>query len=154
MKIFDRNSEFHLYEMAKTLRGQPHASWRCIHMRLSDRYSYLLKNHFMASMVTQRLTDAEGYIYLCGDGDVIILFQGQLRHVLGRLGAHVDGLKHEQLLKVSDENPFLIYDLGSQWEHFYYLCRTKCFRAEIDRPATVFPGAYAVASQRPALMAE
>jgi len=124
MKIVSRNSEARLYEKAKMMEEHPHASWRCLHLRLAEHYQYL-RHHDALSAITQQLESSDGFMYFCHDGDILILFQGALRPVLGTLGERIDGLKPEQLLHPTKDSPFLLLDLGTQWQEFYRICQAK-----------------------------
>ena len=128
MKIVNSHAEAHLYEKVESLSQEPHDSWRCIYLKLSDekgRYNNELRTHFVVRTLTDVLAETDGFIYLCEDGDIFILFQGNLRAVVSKLSLHFGDLAPEQLRGRPKDNPFSIFDLGKHWQGFYHLCESK-----------------------------
>ncbi len=126
MQILDRNAAAILFEKANDLRAKPHNSWRCIYINLAAhrlRHNHGLLAHFVGKAVRELLAEAEGYIYLCQDGDIFILFQGTLKSVTSKLGEHFEMQLDET--GQPEDTMFTILDLGTDWDVFFNLCRTK-----------------------------
>lgn len=135
MKIFNDKAAALLYEKVKSLDSQPHDSWRCIYVNLSDkreRYSHSLRKNFVVRAITQLLADMDGYIYLCDDGDIFIMFQGPAKPVISLLATHFDGLTPEAMGKQPEDNIFTIFDLSMYWKLFYKLCQAKFRMSHAD----------------------
>ncbi len=133
MKILNRNAAEQLFEKVKSLAHQPHNSWRCIYLSLADKQDRLNAGR-RAQLVSQTLVEllegADGYVYLCDDGDIFILFQGPLKPVMAKLSNHFEELKPRPLWeKPAVDNPFTIFDLSKYWQVFFNLCRAKSLQA-------------------------
>src|SRR5579863_1813209 len=92
MKIYHQNATALLYEKGNVI--SPHRNrWRCVYLSLADkaeRHNRTLRTHFIVAAITDLLDDLDGAIYLCGDGDIAILFEGTLKPVAERLGSHFE----------------------------------------------------------------
>lgn len=127
MRIIHRNASALLFEKVSAL-GQMHHSWRCIYINLAGRrmrHREMLHTYFIIKGIADILADDEGYVYLCKDGDIFILFQGLVRPILGKLAAHFGDLEPGAALERKEDAPFLLYDLSKDWRVFLSLCRTK-----------------------------
>lgn len=125
MNILYQNATERLLEKIKSLGMGPCGSWRCIHIHLSDkpeRYNHGLRAHFVARGLIDRLADADGYMYLCDDGDIFLLFQGPVKPVVTKLSEHFDDIAPDLSNERSQESRFAVYDLGIEWEPLYLLC--------------------------------
>jgi hypothetical protein len=132
MKILDSNAGEQLFEKAKALKNQPHNSWRCIYLNLDkeQRLNAGRRAKFVVPALTTLLRDNEGYIYLCEDGDIFILFQGAVRPIMAKLSSHFDDLKPWPLWdEPADHSAFTVFDLSRYWPAFFNLCQTKSLRA-------------------------
>ena len=128
MNTLDRNAARHLFEKVKSLATQPHNSWRCIYLNLDkqDRLNAGRRGQFVVGTLVDLLTEYDGYIYLCDDGDIFILFQGPLKPVMTKLGSYFADLKPRPLYEPPVENsPFTIFDLSRYWQVFFNLCKAK-----------------------------
>lgn len=129
MRVISQNSVGLLYDKAEELSGQPHESWRAVYFRFSDRpekKNVTLYNNFVVRAVIDLLADTPGYIYLCDDADIFILFQGALRPVLARLATHFGDVDPDQEIAGWVEGDFVnVFDLNRHWHEFYNLCSVK-----------------------------
>ena len=130
MKILDRNAGEQLFEKAKSLAQQPHNSWRCIYLNLDrdQRLNAGRRARFVIPTLTALLENVDGYIYLCDDGDIFILFQGAVRPVMARLSSHFADLKPWPLWEEPSNGPFTVFDLSRYWPAFFNLCQAKSLR--------------------------
>ncbi len=127
MQVLERNAAAILFEKASDLNHKPHNSWRCIYIALSahrTRHNHGLLANFVGKAVRELLADAEGYIYLCQDGDIFILFQGTLKSVTAKLGEHFSDMQLDETGQ-PENTIFTILDLSRDWEVFFKLCRAK-----------------------------
>lgn len=127
MRIYHRNASALLFEKVHSLENS-HNSWRCIHLNLSSKrehYSQMLRTYFIIKGLTETLSDNEGYIYLCSDGDIFILFQGILRPVMAKLAHYFGDIDLSHAVERSSDNFFTVYDLSKDWSSFLNLCFTK-----------------------------
>ncbi len=132
MKVYSENAESLLFERVKELHRLPHNSWRCIYFNLSGQRSAVssdVRAHFIVSAVTEMLADDDGYIYLCDDGDIFVLFKGALTPIVRKLASRFDGIRPERLWEQPDDRLFTIFDLSRYWQIFYKLCQAKFIRA-------------------------
>ena len=138
MKLISRNAASQLFAKAHSLREQ-HTSWRCIYLRLADRrgvYSQQLIRHFFIEPINDMLEEYEGSIYLCEDGDIVILFQGLLAPVLDRFAIHFGDLNADDI--DSGSNPlFNILDLSVGWLDFSTYCGAK-LQGRLHKPTAAF----------------
>lgn len=128
MKILHQNAASLLLEKVKSLGPRANNSWRCIYLKLSDqpeRYNTGLRMHFVAKALIDLLGDADGYMYLCDDGDIFILFQGPLKPVLNKLAGHFEEIDLEMFGEQPADGRFTIFDLSAYWQPLFELCRTK-----------------------------
>lgn len=127
MQIIQKNAHAVLFERATHLGQEPHNSWRCIYINLSSyrlRQNRPLLMHFFGKAVSQLLTEAEGHIFMCRDGDIFILFQGQAKPLIDKLGEHFEGMQLGDDGQPKDPM-YTILDLGRDWNVFYHLCLSK-----------------------------
>jgi len=127
MRVLQENATEILYEKAIDLKHQPHNSWRCLHVDLADyrmQHDYSLFAHFMAQAIIKRLENADGYIFICEDGDIVVLFQGVLRTVMDKLGILFEEM-HVEMLRASSNSTACLLDLSKDWDEFFALCRRK-----------------------------
>ena len=144
MQVLERNAAAILFEKANDLDKKPHNSWRCIYINVSAhrmRHNHGLLAHFVGKAVRELLTDAEGYIYLCHDGDIFILFQGTLKSVTSKLGEHFGEMQLDENGQPED-SMFTILDLSKDWDVFFKLCRTKSRQQVPIWAETPMPFAY------------
>jgi hypothetical protein len=119
MKLLNYNAATHLFERVKSLENEPHDSWKAIHICLAGKgeYTSALRMHFFVQPLRDMLVDKEGYIYVMEDGDIFILFQGQLKPVMEMLHTRFADIKDDV-----EEGLFTVYDLSRYWQLFYDLC--------------------------------
>jgi len=132
MQIIHENATAKLLEKVKTLEPLHHSSWRCIHFNLwanAERYNHGLRAHFIARALIERLGDLDGYMYLCDDGDIFVFFQGPVKAIVKRLGAHFEDVTSDMSRADKDNRRFAIYDLSVEWQQLYELCRDKLLDA-------------------------
>jgi acylphosphatase len=132
MKFVNDHAAFKLFEKVKSLAEEPHDSWRSIHIPLSGKgeYSAGLRRYFIMRPLNELLADMDGYIYVCDDGDIFILFQGKVTAILDLLDDHFGDVKTDPAL-------FSVFDLGRYWEEFFDLCATKAQQAMIPPDPTL-----------------
>lgn len=134
MKLFHRNATALLFEKIHSIR-HAHDSWRCIHLTLSDRverHNRSLRNHFILNGISSALMEEDGYVYLCRDRDIFILFQGRTTPVITKLSQYfADMLAMEE---EDEEQLFTLYDLSKDWSTFFTLCFQKSLRDEGWKP--------------------
>lgn len=127
MRLFNQDAETLLFEKVKSL-SQQHNSWRCIYINFSthkDEYSEGLRTHVVTNIIKELLEGDDGFIYLCDDGDVFILFQGQATPIIDRLGEHFKGLGKEKGKIQPQDDIYTVFDLSTHWEIFFALCKGK-----------------------------
>jgi acylphosphatase len=142
MKIFSQNAAILLFNKMESLRQKPRESWRSVYLKLPDkqtRHNNDLRTHFIVNAISELLADMDGYVYLCDDGDIFILFQGASRPILARLSRHFGDLDPQQLRGQPQSSLFSIFDLGKHWEGFYKLCEAK-YRAASATPEELRAG--------------
>jgi hypothetical protein len=130
MKIINHDATNLLFEKAEELGQEPHESWKCIHFKLSERperSNHALYTNFIVSPIVSLLNSNSGYVYLCDDGDIIILFQVALKPVISKLGTHFGEIDPEHI-KDSDDNMLEVFDLSKEWKKFHQLCESKYYR--------------------------
>lgn len=130
MKIINHDSVNLLFDKAEELSQEPHESWKCIYFKLSDRperNNHALYSNFIVSPIVNLLANHNGYVYLCDDGDILILFQGVLKPIVGKLATHFGEIDPVHA-KESDDSMVEIFDLSKEWKAFHRLCETKYYR--------------------------
>ncbi len=143
MRLYNQNAEALLLAKAKSIQEQPN-SWRAIYLDFTSRkdpYSEGLRSYAVTNILKDLLESEDGYVYLCADGDVFILFQGKVSDIMNRLGEHFQGLG-DGTTSSADEAIYTVFDLSMQWDHFFTLCERKATEAEAaneksDQPAFV-----------------
>ena len=160
MKVISHNSVNLLFEKAEQLAEQPHESWRAVYFRFSDRpekRNLTLYNNFVVRAIVDLLADMPGYIYLCEDADIFIVFQGALKPVLAKLATHFgDVHPGQEISGWSDGDVVGMFDLGRHWHEFYNMCAVKyhaglVFEEESHRrvhPTNYVHGMYASSSTK------
>lgn len=133
MRLYNRQAETFLFEKVKSISEQ-HVRWRAIHIDFSahqDEGADALRSYVVTNIIKDLLEYEDGYVYLCKDGDVIILFQGKVRDILARLGEqfHDVGLINSP----GDDGYYHLFDLSQDWQKFYAICEYKA--AETKTPA-------------------
>ena len=132
MKILDSNAAEQLFKKAQSLATQPHNSWRCIYLNLDkeQRLNAGRQARFVVPTLISLMADVDGYIYLCDDGDIFILFQGPVKPIVTRL-SHFEELKPKSLsLWDHPKNgPLTVFDLSRYWQPFFNLCHAKSLQA-------------------------
>ncbi|MDX1975967.1 MAG: hypothetical protein SFT92_09900 [Rickettsiales bacterium] len=144
MKLLHRNATIQLFEKAKELDAKPHDSWRCVYFNLAHQhgtYKTDLVMNFIVNPIARLLEDMDGYIYLCNDGDLFILFQGPVRPVINKLEYHFGNIDMTQALEDYQQHLYSVIDLGRYWELFYSLCEAKA--RQIIRPDVAMLRGYA-----------
>ncbi|MFW0777498.1 MAG: hypothetical protein ACN2B6_07255 [Rickettsiales bacterium] len=134
MKIFHRNATALLLEKASSISERPN-SWRCIHLTLSEentQYNQALLTCFMARGLSRVLAEDDGYIYLCSDGDIFILFQGAVKPILKRLADRFADIDLGYGNANDEDSFFTIYDLSTAWSDFFGVCYLKSMTS--DKP--------------------
>lgn len=133
MKILYRNATAQLFEKVNSLAAHPN-SWRCIHLKLSHRREQYnnkrLLAYFLIKGIAEILSDDEGYIYLCGDGDIFILFQGAMRPVWNKLGSQFADIDMDYDSGQASGNLFAIYDLSKDWSELCRISYAKSLHAK------------------------
>jgi CheY-like chemotaxis protein len=127
MKLFSHDAERILFEKAKSLSAQ-HDSWRCLYINFSDErheYSEGLRTHIVTNILKELLEDEYGYIYLCGDGDVFILFQGKVQPILNKIGEQFRGIGGRHSSMQPEDELYTLLDLSKHWQLFFTLCKNK-----------------------------
>lgn len=131
MKIYTKDAESSLYEMARNL-SEDHKAWRSIYFNFSEineAYKEGLRTNLVVNIIKDLLADEEGYVYLCRDSDVIILFQGSVQRILNKLGEYISSA-----VPMADKNSrdefCAIYDLSKSWNVFYAICKSKAENIE------------------------
>lgn len=143
MKLYHHNATAVLFEKATSIRNLPD-SWRSIHLKFSkmqERYSHTLRTHFILKGIETALGTDEAYVYLCGDGDVFILFQGRAKPLLGRL-AKIFGDLNPSTVRQETASPLIVYDLSKDWAEFYEVCFSKSMNEAYQRMFAKTPPAY------------
>jgi hypothetical protein len=144
MKIFHKHATMYLLEKIHTIRYF-HSSWRCIHLQLSgkqEKYNRSMRAHFIIRGFAELLEADDGYVYLCDDGDIIILFQGRATPILTKLStyfADIDPRYGEGRF----DRFFTTYDLSKDWAAFSNMCFVKSLDNNIwEHPIKNLPVSY------------
>ena len=119
MNILHQNATARLLAKVRSLEPDYYSSWRCIHIRLSDKpekYNHGLRAHFIARALIERLADTDGYMFLCDDGDIFLLFQGQVKPFFKKLSGHFDDIEEDLGATQSEDSRFTVYDLSIDWK--------------------------------------
>jgi hypothetical protein len=125
MKIFRHNAASVLFEKLRSLEEPTaHNAWRCLYVSPAPKPNRELYRHFIVSAVTELLEDTDGFIYLCDEGDIFILFEGAVRPVLEKLSGHFGGLTLKPGGQPEDPH-FTIFDLSRHWQAFYRLSKAR-----------------------------
>jgi hypothetical protein len=122
MKIHTRNTESILYEKVKSLRSERPDVWRCIHLEHATGTERPYQAHFSGRITSDLLADEDGYIYLCDDGDVFILFKGALMPILRKLSVYFEDFRPD---RIREADYITVFDLGMSWQPFFELCKGK-----------------------------
>lgn len=126
MKVINRNAVNLLFDKAEALGQEPHESWKCVFLKFIDkpeRNNQSLYANFVVKPIISLLDEMGGFLYLCDDGDIFILFQGTLKPVMVKLSSHFADIDADE--KVKNDKLYKVFDLGKQWESFYDLCEAK-----------------------------
>jgi hypothetical protein len=81
------------------------------------------------------MDNSGGFMYLCDDGDIFILFQGALRPVTQKLSTHFGDIDPERYMEPNSYNIFRAFDLSKHWEEFYDLCEVKYYKKLLQEEA-------------------
>jgi hypothetical protein len=136
MKILKHDSDSILYEKVKSLRSERTDIWRCIHISLAEQMADKPDHiHFSGRIASQLLANDDGYIFLCDDGDIFILFKGALMPVLRRLSVYFEDFHPDRIAKARN---ITVFDLGQNWKPFFELCRSRAYRENV-RPGKPLP---------------
>lgn len=123
MKIVMQNATSLLFEKVDSLRHQ-HNSWRCIQLKLSgiSCRNQALRRNFVLRGIHDLLADDDGFVYVCDDQDIFILFQGRAKGILTKLATTFADLDSDEL--------FALYDLHKDWAFFFAVCYRKSQQRE------------------------
>lgn len=128
MKIHHLNATTLLHLKAKSLL-QSHDSWRAIYFNFSTHTEVCsdgLRTHFVVEIIKELLAEDEGFVYLCEDRDIVILFQGQVKPIMEKLGSHIQGLEGNRAATPQpQDNLVTVFDLSRHWQIFFDLCESK-----------------------------
>ncbi len=126
MKLLSRNAELLLTERVNLI-AKNHDSWRCIYVKSYSAagMDQQVKTGIITGIIKSLLGGDEGYIYLCSDGDLFILFQGQTTPILNRIGGHFADLNLGSDSAYHKDEQYTVFDLSKHWESFYKLCSSK-----------------------------
>ncbi len=150
MKLISYNAGERLLEKVGSLSAK-HDSWRCLYINFSasnHRYSEGLRTYVVTNIIKELLENGEGYIYLCDDKDVFILFQGQVAPILSKIGDQFHDLSAHYADVQMEGSLYTVFDLSAEWEPFYKLCESK---ATPHAPATELPPSTPAVSLKPLL---
>lgn len=98
MNLITRNAPQLLLERAQSMVGE-HTSWRAIYLNFAEykeQYSEGVRTHVVTNIIKELLEERDGFIYLLDDGDVFLLFKGQVTPVLQKLGEYFKQLGDEK----------------------------------------------------------
>lgn len=131
MQLCNRNASAALFEKAQFLAEENTGLWRCLYVRLSgaNTPSESLRKNFIERSINEALADMEGQVFCCEDGDIFILFHGELRPIAQRLSHYFDEVKPDMQTGQPKGELFTVLDLGIYWQLFYDLCRAKFYKS-------------------------
>lgn len=153
MKLYQYNATAVLFEKANAISEMPD-SWRAIHLPLAgmqQRYNRTLRTNFILRNIMTAVAGEDGYVYLCGDGDIVILFQGRLKPMLRKLAAYFGDIDPAAVIQEARDT-FLVFDLSKDWAAFHKLCFAKSMNEAYDRllmPENL-PASHYAAAEAPA----
>lgn len=141
MKLINRDAGKHLLDKANSISPNPQ-NWRCIYINFAgqkEQYSDGLRTYVVTNIIKDMLEDDDGYIYLCDDGDVFILFRGQVGPILEKLGEQFRDLGKSEGAAHPEEEIYSVLDLSKYWQVFITLCRSKAPDKPAAAPAASLP---------------
>lgn len=128
MKIYHQYANNYLREQSRIIQASPQR-WRCIYFHFShldESYTAGLRTNIVVNIFKDLLRDYSGFVYLCDDGDIVILFQGMVAPILEKLGDHVQGLILAKRGTTPDvESLCEVMELRIHWDRFEALCQQK-----------------------------
>lgn len=154
MNLITRDAERLLLEKANSIASHPQ-NWRCIYINFStqkEQYSEGLRSHVVTNIIKDMLEGDDGYIYLCEDGDVFIIFRGQVTPIIEKLGEQIRDLGKQNGTPHPEEDIYSVLDLSKFWTVFYTLCKNKA--AQVAPALKAVPAAKTVQTQLPEMDAD
>jgi EAL domain-containing protein (putative c-di-GMP-specific phosphodiesterase class I) len=132
VQIISTNAEVKLVDKVKDLKGDLGTNYG-LHFHLSQLQEEF-KSEFQLKIAMNILNDifrnSEGGIYLCRDGDIVLVYQGTDRNLIEKaifqlrylfvedpLANHEDGTENEAFSS--------LFDLAFQWQPFHKSCSDK-----------------------------
>lgn len=132
MKIIETHATLFLLEKLHAIHNF-HSSYRAIHLKMNGkqaRYNRSMKTHFIMKSFRQLLSADEGHVYVCDDGDIIILFQGRMTPLIRKLARHFADIDAEHATSTLDHY-FDTYDLSKDWARFANMCHIKSIESDL-----------------------
>ncbi len=142
MNIITSGTEVKLVDRVKALKGDFGTNYALVFnfSQLQEQFKSEFQLKIALNILYDVFRSSEGNIYLCQDGDIIVIYQGSDRNLMEKAIFQLRYLYVEDpLANLPDgtENPAFcsIYDLAFQWQPFHNICSDKM--AASLRKATV-----------------
>jgi hypothetical protein len=131
MKTIHSNAATALFDTLEVLSEMPHESWQCVYLKPVGANDTHHEPHSVsnAKAITDLLAKANGTIYLCEDGDIIIMFQRSPRMIVDKVSRHLGEAGPGQSRSQHTYNLFGVFDLSKHWQGFYNLCVGKYLKS-------------------------
>ncbi len=88
MKIFITAAEIYLKDILESIEGNS-TYWRAIYIKnqtkSSDTIEQSRRNQIIANFFKDLFHNEDGNVYICEDGDIIVLFQGNATHMMNKI---------------------------------------------------------------------
>lgn len=128
MKVYHQYANNYLRDQSRIIKGSPER-WCCIYFhfsQLDESFTSGLRSNIVVNIFTDLLRDDSGFVYLCDDSDIVILFQGMVTPILEKLGDHVQGMISPKRGAAPQIDSLCeVLELRLHWERFESLCQQK-----------------------------
>lgn len=127
MKIISNNAAAALFAKAEELNHQSTEGWKCIYFKIPDAQERAAHSmpQFDADVIMRMLTRKTGFVYLCDNEEMFILYRGAHQTLGNRLSMYLWTLYSDQETAESPHQLFSFFDLNAQWPSFYRFCEKR-----------------------------
>ncbi len=130
--VITREAENKAVEKMSKIKSES-STWRAIILNFSqllEIYRSEYQKNIVVNVMMDHLKDSDGGIFVCNDGDIIIIVSGVMKTQLERMVFQLRYLFSDDPLAYNiegEENPEFagVHDLGVNWAAFHDICRRK-----------------------------
>lgn len=129
MFVISSNAHMRMVEVAKEVKGTTAACYALrFHLsRLQEHYRSEFQMRIAANILNDVFRGEDGYIFICNDGDIFVLYRGGDRKMIEKSIFQMRYLFIDDPLASNEdgsagEDFSTLYDLTFQWRSFYKLC--------------------------------